>query len=72
MRTQPAATFTDRANVVGAASAELEYGAWRNGLTCDMSAGSDDFPVFIVNNTDSSGIVRVCFNSVALNAELMD
>lgn len=68
----PDATFTDRANVTGCASIELAEGGWRGGLACAMSDLSQDHPVFVVNNTDSGAATRVCFNSISLDAEIMD
>ena len=68
----PDATFTDRANVAGCASIELAEGGWRGGLSCALSDLSQDHPVFVVNNTDSGAATRVCFNSIELDAEIMD
>lgn len=68
----PDATFTDRANVAGCASIELAEGGLRGGLSCAMSDLSQDHPVFVVNNTDSGAATRVCFNSMELDAEIMD
>lgn len=68
----PAATFTDRANVTGVASVEVAAGGWRNGLACTISNNSADAPVFVVTNTDAAAVTRVCFNSLALDAEIVD
>ena len=68
----PYAKFTDRANVAGCASIELAEGGWRGGLACELSNLSQDHPVFVVNNTDSGAATRVCFNSLELDAEIMD
>lgn len=68
----PDATFTDRANITGCASIELAEGGWRGGLACELSNLSQDHPVFVVNNTDSGAATRVCFNSIELDAEIMD
>lgn len=68
----PDATPTDRANVSGVASAEVAAGGWRNGLPCVISNNSTDAPVFVVTNSDSAAVTRVCFNSLLLNAEIND
>lgn len=68
----PTVTPTDRANVAGFASVEVAAGGWRNGLACVISNNSADAPVFIVTNTDSAAVTRVCFNSLALDAEITD
>ena len=68
----PDASFTDRANVAGFASIEMAEGGWRSGLSCALSDLSKDNPVFVVNNTDSGAATRVCFNSLSLDAEIMD
>ena len=68
----PTATFTDRAGVSGVASAEMAAGGWRAGLTCALSNLSHDAPVFVVTNLDVSEVTRVCFNSLALEAEIVD
>lgn len=68
----PEATVKDRANVEGCASIELAAGGWRGGLACALSNLSQDAPVFVVNNTDSGAATRVCFNSVEIDAEILD
>lgn len=68
----PDVESTDRADVVGKASAEVATGGWRHGLAWVLSGNSQDAPVFVVTNTDGNAVTRVCFNSLALDAEITD
>lgn len=68
----PNVTSTDRVNAAGYASAEVAAGGWRHGLSWSLSGNSVDYPVFVVTNTDGSGVTRVCFNSLGIDAEISD
>ena len=68
----PTVTVADRADTTGTASVQTAAGAWRNGLTVAMSDNATDNPVFIVTNSDTSEVARVCFNSVTIDAEIFD
>lgn len=68
----PTATTYDRVGVAGRASVEIAGGGWRNGLACSLSSNSVDAPVFVVTNTDVSAVTRVCFDAMALDAEITD
>lgn len=69
---KPDVTATDRTSAAGVASAEAEAGGWRNGLAFTVSDQSAENPVFVVKNTDATGLTRIVFNSVTVDAEIMD
>lgn len=68
----PDVASTDRVDAAGYASAEVAAGGWRHGLAHTLSGNSTEYPVFVVTNTDASAVTRVCFNSLALDAEIAD
>lgn len=68
----PAVTATDRTDAAGVASAEAAAGGWRNGLAFVVSSNSAENPVFVVKNTDATDLTRIVFNSVEVDAEIMD
>lgn len=68
----PDVTATDRLSTTGYASLEVAAGGWRHGLAYSVSGNSVDYPVFVITNTDASGVTRVCFNSIAVDAEIND
>ena len=65
----PTVTSTDRVGVIDRASVEVSSGDWHHGVTWTLSDDSANAPVFKVVDAGAS---RVCFGSLALDAEITD
>lgn len=65
----PTVSSTDRVGVLDRASIEVSSGDWHHGMTWTISDDSTDAPVFKVVDAGAS---RVCFGSLALDAEITD
>jgi hypothetical protein len=65
----PTVTSTDRVGVIDRASVEVSSGDWHHGVTWTLSEDSANAPVFKVVDAGAS---RVCFGSLALDAEITD
>lgn len=65
----PTVTSTDRVGVLDRASVEVSSGDWHHGVTWMLSDDSANAPVFKVVDAGAS---RVCFGSLALDAEITD
>lgn len=68
----PTVTSADRVSAAGYASVEIAAGGWRHGLSWSLSGNSTGYPVFVVTNTDASGVTRVCFSALGIDAEITD
>lgn len=61
----------DRDDLPNRASVELAAGGWRHGLRWTPLVG-EGVPALLVANTDGAAVARVCFEYVALDAEITD